>query len=224
MADEGWLSDNEGRINNLSLAPNAKNTLFPLFEAIMNSIQAIEERFGRDNLSDGEIEIEVCKNDQGDYVGFSVTDNGVGFNDDNIVSFRKFDSRRKVKIGGKGVGRLLWLKVADKANISSQFFSDGKWKHVTFDFTVDNPVAGLSEQLPVDDRYRTQIQVSPFRSEYATKIPKRLDTIANRIIAHFVSYFTNISHPQMILRDKPAVSRNGRASRLRAARSGSPNR
>lgn len=201
MADEAWLSDNEGRINNLSLAPNAKNTLFPLFEAVMNAIQAIEERFGRDNLADGYIEIEALKDERGDYVGFSVTDNGIGFNNDNILSFRKFDSRRKIKIGGKGVGRLLWLKVSDKATVSSHFYSEGAWRNVSFDFTVDSPVSGFIERLPVDDRFRTEIVISPFKSEYATKIPKKLDTIANRLIAHFVSYFTNISHPKLVLRD-----------------------
>jgi len=49
-ASLNWRSDPEGRINNISLAPNQKNSLFPLFEAIMNSIQAIEERFGQDQV------------------------------------------------------------------------------------------------------------------------------------------------------------------------------
>ncbi len=107
MSEEGWLSDNEGRIGNISLAANAKNAIFPLFEAIMNSIHAIEERFGRDNLSSGEIEITAKKNPEGDYEGFVIVDNGSGFSADNLISFRKFDSRHKMKIGGKGVGRLL---------------------------------------------------------------------------------------------------------------------
>lgn len=202
MGDEGWLSDNEGRISNISLAPNPKNALFPLFEALMNSIHAIEERFGRDNLSAGEIEIAVERDEGGEYVGFTVADNGAGFTPANLISFRKFDSRHKVKIGGKGVGRLLWLKVSDSAKISSQFFTEsGGWQHITFEFTVANPVAGLAKNLPVDQRYRTEVSISPFLSEFATRIPKKLDTIANRVIAHFVSYFTNISHPNIILRD-----------------------
>jgi hypothetical protein len=44
MAETGWLSDPIGRINNLSLAPSPKNTLQPMFEALMNSIHAIEGR------------------------------------------------------------------------------------------------------------------------------------------------------------------------------------
>jgi hypothetical protein len=64
-----------------------------------------------------------------------------------------------------------------------------------------NPVSGLTRKLPVDQRYRTEVSISPFRSEFATRIPKKLDTIANRVIAHFVSYFTNMSHPNIVLRD-----------------------
>lgn len=201
MADEGWLSDSEGRIENIALAPNAKNALFPLFEAIMNSIQAIEERFGRDNLASGHIEITVHADDAGDYIGFSVTDNGVGFTKENLLSLRRFDSRKKAKIGGKGVGRLLWLKVAEKAAIQSQFFEDGVWQSISFDFTIASPVTSLEQRLPVGQRHLTEVTISPFKSEFATRIPRKLDTIANRVIAHFVSYFTNISHPQITITD-----------------------
>src|SRR5690606_37187395 len=113
MIEHGWLSDNAGRIGNISLAPNAKNALYPLFEAVMNSIHAIEERFGRDNLTKGDITITLHRDEAGEYAGFTVSDNGIGFNRDNLLSLRKFDSPRKATIGGKGVGRLLWLKVAD---------------------------------------------------------------------------------------------------------------
>lgn len=95
MAEHGWLSDNVGRIDNISLAPHAKNALYPLFEALMNSIHAIEERFGPDNLGQGKISIFAHKNDEGDYIGFTVSDNGIGFTTDNILSLRKFDSRKK---------------------------------------------------------------------------------------------------------------------------------
>ena len=120
MVETGWLSDPIGRINNLSLAPSPKNTLQPMFEALMNSIHAIGERFGNDRLASGVIDIEMTKNDEGSYTGFIITDNGIGLNLDNMISFRKSDSMKKVKFGGKGVGRLLWLKVADKVGISSK--------------------------------------------------------------------------------------------------------
>jgi hypothetical protein len=47
----------------------------------------------------------------GRVVGFDVEYNGVGFTDDNFKSFRTPDSRWKETRGGKGIGRLGWLKV-----------------------------------------------------------------------------------------------------------------
>jgi len=109
MSKTSWLSDPLGRINNISLAPNSKNSLLPLFEAIMNSIHAIEEKYGRDEISRGVIDIEVLRNHEQSAIGFTIKDNGIGFDQGNMESFRKSDSRKKIKFGGKGVGRLLWL-------------------------------------------------------------------------------------------------------------------
>ena len=101
MVQTGWLSDPIGRINNLSLAPSTKNTLQPMFEALMNSIHAIEEKFGKNSLSKGRIDIEVTENKEHGYTGFTITDNGIGLNEENMTSFRKSDSMKKVKFGGK---------------------------------------------------------------------------------------------------------------------------
>lgn len=86
MAETGWLSDPIGRINNLSLPPSPKNTLQPMFEAVMNSIHAIEERFGSVHLSSGTIDIEMIENDEGSYTGFIITDNGIGLDTNNMIS------------------------------------------------------------------------------------------------------------------------------------------
>ena len=202
MIERGWLSDNAGRIENISLAPNVKNAIFPLFEAVMNSIHAIEERFGPDGLAQGNIEITLHGDEQGEYTGFTVKDNGVGFNVDNLTSLRRFDSRKKAKLGGKGVGRLLWLKVSEEAAIRSTFF--GPTEQVmtsTFRFTVADPIMDYAEVPSVHKEIGTSVTINPFRSAFATRLPKKADTFANRLIAHFVSYFTNISHPQITIVD-----------------------
>jgi hypothetical protein len=50
MNSHTFKSNFIGRIQNISLAPSSDNSLAPLFEAITNSIQAIEDKFGKDNL------------------------------------------------------------------------------------------------------------------------------------------------------------------------------
>ncbi|MGK6356424.1 ATP-binding protein [Sphingomonas sp. DT-207] len=203
MFEGGWLSDNAGRIENISLAPNVKNAIYPLFEAVMNSIHAIEERFGPDGLARGRINITLHGDQRAEYTGFTVADNGVGFTSDNLTSLRKFDSRKKAKLGGKGVGRLLWLKVSDEAAIRSSFIGlDDKVRTCTFRFTVTDPVADYTEIASGREEIGTSITINPFKSVFASRLPKKADTFANRLIAHFVSYFTNISHPEIVIVDE----------------------
>lgn len=197
-----WKSDPQGRINNISLAPNQKNSIFPLFEAIMNSIHAVEERFGRDNISSGIIRIYVARDEDGDCLGFKISDNGIGFNDQNLDSFTKMDSQKKVKIGGKGVGRLLWLKVAEKVRIESTYLDDSKVNKVTFDFCLDDPIRGIEKTNGgTASEIGTIVDLSSYHDIYAKSIPRKSATIASRILAHFISYFVNISQPKIEIYD-----------------------
>jgi hypothetical protein len=84
-----------GRISNISLAPSPNNALAPLFEAITNAIQAVEDQFGIDHIAKGRIDVEVLRPriDQAKPSGFTIRDNGIGFNDANLDSFFTSDSR-----------------------------------------------------------------------------------------------------------------------------------
>lgn len=76
----------------------------------MNSLQAIEDAgsasvspsidivVGRDAVLDG---LDIA----GEVNGFTITDNGVGFDDTNLDSFFTSDTQHKVGRGGKGLGR-----------------------------------------------------------------------------------------------------------------------
>jgi hypothetical protein len=197
-----WQSDPEGRVRNISLAPSPKNALIPLFEAVMNSIHAIEERFGKDNLSKGTISIEMIRSD--DFcVGFVVKDNGVGFTSKNLQSFITMDSSSKRRIGGKGVGRLLWLKVIDKVGIQSTYFDDENVKSLSFFFDVSNPVSDLTyTETPPHSDIGTVVNLFPYDVAYGREIPRKISTLANRVIAHFISYFINLSHPKIVITDQ----------------------
>lgn len=51
--------------------------------------------------------------------GFAVTDNGIGFNEENLDAFFTSDTQYKVGRGGKGIGRFIWLKAFQAAEIES---------------------------------------------------------------------------------------------------------
>lgn len=108
-----------GRVRNTNLAKN--QGLLPLYEAIINSIDAIEETSG--STPNGNIDITVLRHYalpmEGDELdqrysapirGFVVQDNGTGFTDENYLSFNEADTQIKASKGGKGVGRFIWLK------------------------------------------------------------------------------------------------------------------
>ena len=137
--------DLEGRIKNFDL-PKQK-PLIPLFETIVNSIYAIEERQEKEDF-EGLIEVRIIRHPQevlegidssiNDVIGFVVTDNGVGLDENNMRSFLQSDSTYRAEKGGKGVGRFSWLKAFESTHIESIFFDDGTWSKRSFDFSLKN--------------------------------------------------------------------------------------
>ena len=67
-------------------------------------------------------------------VDFEIRDNGIGFNEENFDSFSTSDSRYKAEHGGKGIGRLLWLKAFSRVVVNSVFEVNGEHLRRTFDF------------------------------------------------------------------------------------------
>src|SRR5690606_15049487 len=93
--------DIKGKINEKKLAYS--NTLLPLFEAVVNSIQAIEEY---SSTKPGIIKIDIVRSNQKDLqfdgqeslpeiIDFTVKDNGIGFNEANYESFNYAHSTYK---------------------------------------------------------------------------------------------------------------------------------
>ena len=108
-------SDIVGRVKRLPLRPSASSALMPLFEAVSNALHAVQDRFKEATAERGTIEIEAHRYKTGSLSGhisgFTISDNGIGLTRENFDSFLMPDSQYKIARGGKGVGRLGWLKV-----------------------------------------------------------------------------------------------------------------
>ena len=97
--------DIAGRIRNTKLA--YRNSLQPLFEAVVNSFHSIEDR---GNQAEGYIQIVLHRGGQTrideserslePIINFEVQDNGIGFNETNYNSFLTADSTLKQPRGG----------------------------------------------------------------------------------------------------------------------------
>jgi len=201
MAD--LVSDIVGRVSRLPLKPSETNALLPLMEAFSNALHAVHQRFGDQAATSGHICVTVLR-DNDEVIGFKVEDNGVGFTDENYRSFQTPDSRQKIGLGGKGVGRLSWLRVFGGAKIDSIYVDGSQFLRRSFDFVLDesnqlrNEMNGTAngESSP-----RTVITLGEFKSEYRSRCPSRPETLVQRLIAHFLPILASGSCPSAELID-----------------------
>ncbi|MDA9517783.1 hypothetical protein XI04_32775 [Bradyrhizobium sp. CCBAU 11430] len=182
--------------------------LLPLFEAVMNSLQAIRDA----NLPRGAGIVTIAvsreldtflKEENPPIIGFEITDNGIGLDDDNFDSFNTAFSRRKVLHGGKGLGRFTWLKAFDGAHIDSTFRAEGALlsRSYLFDerYTLDTP--GLP--IPATSGWPgTTVTLTGLKRSYKEKIPRSIDVIVQKLIEHFILVFIEPDCPRVYLIDQ----------------------
>ncbi len=138
----------EAQNMNINLAGRIQNThlpyqsaLFPLLEAIINAIHAIEElgtHHGRIDiyLERDETQLSFEETPIAPIMNIVIEDNGIGFTADNLKSFQTSDSSFKRAKGAKGIGRFLWLKAFKNIQIESQFQEQGHYFARRFDFVL----------------------------------------------------------------------------------------
>jgi hypothetical protein len=200
--------DIAGRIRNTKLA--ASNYLQPLFEAITNSFDAIEDI---NNIANGLVKVILYRRkqkaiDSDDFskepvTAFKIEDNGIGFDDKNFRSFMIADTTLKQERGGKGVGRFIWLKAFKKVHIDSIFKENGhKWRRI-FDFSrIPDGVENHNKQsVHAETSLITSVLLDHFEEKYQEKCPIDSSIIARRIIEHFLEYFIFQDVPKIELID-----------------------
>lgn len=197
-----------GRVKRLPLKPSATSALMPLFEAVSNALHAIDDRHGDKAREQGKIIIEVLRQHDAEtespVVGFVVTDNGVGLNDDNYKSFLKPDSQHKFQRGGKGVGRLGWLKVFKDIRVDSTYLDDLGLPEVrSFDFVLreDEQVLLRSGVVPSTSGPGTRVSLKTFDTLYGSKCPVEAATLRQRVIGHFMQLFAADLAPSITMID-----------------------
>ncbi len=199
----------------MPLRSSEANSLLPLFEAISNSLHAIQEKFGENQkISDfGEIIIRILRdntsseNEIGQIIGFEITDNGIGLTDKNYKSFLTPFSRLKITRGGKGVGRLGWLKVFENITVYSLYEQNGSIGSRKFRFILRETDQIDPVEVTSSDRkdYGTVVHLENFKGSFASKCPVNAYTIAQRIIAHFLPIFAGDSSPIITLIDDATI-------------------
>ncbi|MFD1000181.1 ATP-binding protein [Ohtaekwangia kribbensis] len=166
----------------------------PVIEAIVNAIQAIEDK----TITDGKIEIVLHRKGQlelsdsiPDVKTIEIIDNGIGFNTKNRDSFDTFYSELKKEIGGKGFGRFLYPKYFQNTFVESVFRSEeDKLKKRAFKFgSVDEIIVDETIGEAPDSNNYTKITLSDLRENH--RFEKQIETISKRILERILIYFIN---------------------------------
>ena len=178
----------------------------PLFEAVQNSIHAIED--AHPLAAAGRIVVEIVRDQQEtlpydattnkpgpaslpDITGFRIKDNGIGFTDVHMTSFETLDTDLKAAIGGRGVGRLLWLKAFSRASLDSVYVdANGQKRRRRFAFASRD---GVVDKGPVeadpDSESGTLVFLEEFHPKYRDASRKTTDAIASSLFEHCLWYF-----------------------------------
>lgn len=210
-----FSSNLRGKVRNFSLPKN--RPLVPLYEAIVNSVNAIDERAKNLGSFQGKVEIEVIRertlfadSDKHTVKGFCVRDNGIGFDEENMASFMEADSEHKMAIGGKGVGRFSWLKAFSSVHVVSTYKEGHGFVTREFTFSLSHPdVDDVLKGAADESEYHTVVELIDYIKDYENEVPKQLSTIATRIIQHCFVYFLSDSCPEIqIYDDEERISLN----------------
>ena len=112
----------------LDFIPKSKRPLAPIFEAISNGLEAIQERRKIASEHQGEVTIKFYFSGLLDEARklerIEVCDNGIGFNSDNYQRFGVFLDRSK-GFNNRGSGRVQFLHFAEKIEITSYYVDTG---------------------------------------------------------------------------------------------------
>ena len=182
-----------GRVERLSLRPTSDNALMPLFEAVSNSLHAVDDRFGEDSSSEALIKVDVLRADVADekssVTGFIIEDNGVGLDRQNFDSFRRLDSRHKIGRGGKGVGRLGWLKVFQRIEVDSTYTDASETRRRSFNFRLaeSNQIADVKPRGVCPAGGGTRVAMREYTAGFMNKCPAAPEAILQRLAQHFLN-------------------------------------
>ncbi len=207
----------DGRLRNTALPLN--QGLLPMFDAVINSIHAIEE--AQLSTEAGRITVEIMRDPQQllgdisnpkkrgpdackDIIGFKIIDNGIGFTDANMESFLTLDSDYKADKGCRGVGRLLWLKAFKRVYINSTYIDNDDCPKVrSFLFSSKKGVAEEKcFEAPAEAKRNTTIHLDGYGKNYHKSSRKTIKAIAHSLFEHCLWHFVRTgSAPEIVVTD-----------------------
>lgn len=169
--------------------------LVPIQEAVVNSIQSKSTKITVEIIRAPIIMEDLDGKPTLPHIqSFKIKDNGDGFNNQNYNSFEELDSELKRDIGGKGIGRISFLKAFEEARIKSVYEETGK-KYLR-KFIFKNSIDGIENEDVVEVENKipleTTIELLGYKEDYRENSPKKMSTISENLLLHLLEYFINL--------------------------------
>ena len=171
---------------------NNTTELHVIFEAVVNSIQAQATKITCRFFSDS-----ALKDENGDFsprkiTGMDICDNGHGFDDEDIASFKDYRTDKKIEYGCKGVGRFCFLKIFRSVRYQSSL----KEKKLVRSFPLDFHLDDLKPMDQKDENIRensTTLFLRDYTTEFITyqkerdrRIELDLRVIKQKVLTHLM--------------------------------------
>lgn len=167
----------------------------PIIEATVNSIDSVIQS----KRTDGKIIIKVIRDSQIELIdenalppvrSFIITDNGIGFDKDNLKSFDTLYTEYKLTSGGKGFGRFTYLKFFSEVRVESTYKYKDTYKFRKFYLGRAQKIVErlVTEPIKAIDT-STKIFLTGLFDEYLDRYDKNLETIAKRLVNALLIYF-----------------------------------
>ena len=186
------------------------NMYTPLIEAVVNSLEAIEER----GNPDGQITIHVVRDKQSSLglsgkskegiSGFVIVDNGIGFTQKNRDSFDTFYSSHKAVKGGKGFGRFMYKKYFERVDVDSVYedISRGQRMRRIFRFGDNDEIVDSASEQNVKVEADTEVETSVTLAglKRAGVYPKEVETIAKQLLEKILVRFITDGYTPPVVR------------------------
>lgn len=184
-----------------------------IVEAITNSIDSIEAKRKVEKHHKGEININITRKKQlplyaedeinYDIEKIEISDNGIGFTEENRNSFNTLYSPHKQSNGGKGLGRMFYIKYFQDVTVESTFFENtlqtrffkfGK----KYDIVENEQIKESDGKMPTGAKITLSNYCGPTK-----KFNDSTDTFAHRILEKILNYFVkdNYECPVITLND-----------------------
>ena len=176
--------------------------LLPILEAISNSIHGIEARFKEASSTNGKIDIIFSDVNSPSKIKISITDNGIGLNDENYQSFKTPFSGYKLKLKGRGFGRFIAFKVFSGVQYSTcyEFMGTAYNRSFLFDIMRSNEILYFKRK-PSFDHVGLRVEYNAPLTTWSELIRNLNEKdIVDAIASHFLPYFLYKGLPEISIK------------------------